>query len=156
MIVRRLAALLASPLPDPYAPRMRHQHVVSHGPFEPLPGGSRNVRFEVTGNYSGRLTASFVLGNGANTLEDIPSLPWTRDVAYAPDGDRHGDRRGRIRRHRRRDAPPARHRRRHPGVVDARHGADRRRHQRGVTASHVLTTRPARWPGTRRGARDVG
>ena len=52
-------------------------------PSTPSPSGSRNVRFEATGNYSGRVTASFVLGNGATTVEDITALPWTRDVAYA-------------------------------------------------------------------------
>lgn len=51
-------------------------------PSSPSQGGSRNVRFEATGNYSGRLTAAFVLANGANTVEEIPSLPWTKDVSY--------------------------------------------------------------------------
>ena len=51
-------------------------------PSSPSQGGNRNVRFEATGNYSGRLTAAFVLANGANTVEEIPSLPWTKDVSY--------------------------------------------------------------------------
>lgn len=53
-------------------------------PSSPSPSGNRSVRFEATGNYSGRLLVAFVLANGANTVEDIPSLPWTRDVTYPP------------------------------------------------------------------------
>lgn len=84
MIVRRLAALLAVPCLTLTLLGCGTNTSSPTAPSSPSPGGSRNVRFEVTGNYSGRLTASFVLGNGANTLEDIPSLPWTRDVTYAP------------------------------------------------------------------------
>lgn len=42
-------------------------------------GGSRDVKYEVTGNYTGKLTAVYIekLGNG--TSEEIQSLPWTKE-----------------------------------------------------------------------------
>lgn len=49
----------------------------------PAQSGNRNVRFEATGTFSGRSTAAFTLANGATTVEDIPSLPWTKDITYA-------------------------------------------------------------------------
>lgn len=47
------------------------------------PAKSRDIRFEVTGNFAGTLSATYVNANGGANNESIPSLPWTKNIAYA-------------------------------------------------------------------------
>lgn len=49
----------------------------------PTPGTSRVVRFEVAGNFSGRLDATFITASGGGTNESIATLPWSKDITYA-------------------------------------------------------------------------
>ncbi len=44
---------------------------------------SRNVKFEVSGNFSGSLDATYLTESGGGTTESIPSLTWTKTVNYA-------------------------------------------------------------------------
>ena len=43
----------------------------------------RNVRFEVTGNFSGTMDATFITESGGGTNEMVTSLPWTKEINYA-------------------------------------------------------------------------
>lgn len=43
---------------------------------------SRVVRYEVTGNFSGSLIASYTTASGGTTNENINALPWTKEVTY--------------------------------------------------------------------------
>jgi type IV secretory pathway VirB2 component (pilin) len=52
------------------------------GGTNPPSGNQRQVRFEVTGNYTGTLTAAFTTASGGTTVEDITSLPWRKDITY--------------------------------------------------------------------------
>jgi hypothetical protein len=44
---------------------------------------SRVVKYEVTGNFSGTLDATYILANGGGTNEVISSLPWIKEITYA-------------------------------------------------------------------------
>lgn len=44
---------------------------------------SREVRFEVTGTFTGNIEATFFQSSGGATSEDIGSLPWTKEITYA-------------------------------------------------------------------------
>jgi hypothetical protein len=39
---------------------------------------SRDIKYEVTGNYTGVLTVAFITQTGASTTDQITALPWTR------------------------------------------------------------------------------
>ena len=43
----------------------------------------RNVRFEVSGNFSGVMDATYITESGGGTNETIPSLTWTKEINYA-------------------------------------------------------------------------
>ncbi len=43
---------------------------------------SREVKYEVTGNFSGLLGATYITANGGGTSESITSLPWTKSLTY--------------------------------------------------------------------------
>jgi hypothetical protein len=45
------------------------------------PGG-KEVKFEVTGNFSGQLSTTYITASGGGTSESINSLPWTKTVTY--------------------------------------------------------------------------
>lgn len=45
-------------------------------------GISRSITYEVTGNYSGTLTAGFTTASGGSTYESIPGLPWIKQIEY--------------------------------------------------------------------------
>ena len=45
--------------------------------------GSRAVKYEITGNYSGRFTVVYTDGGGAMITEDITSLPWVKEFTAA-------------------------------------------------------------------------
>jgi hypothetical protein len=46
------------------------------------PAKSRDIKFEITGNFSGTMDATFLTASGGATNESIPSLPWTKSVTY--------------------------------------------------------------------------
>ncbi len=50
---------------------------------DPAPAGSRVVRFEVTGNFAGALSATYINAGGGGSNETIASLPWNKDITYA-------------------------------------------------------------------------
>lgn len=49
---------------------------------EPIPAKSREVKFEVSGNFSGTIDATYITASGGATNETLPSLPWTRSITY--------------------------------------------------------------------------
>ncbi|RYY55521.1 MAG: hypothetical protein EOO09_10240 [Chitinophagaceae bacterium] len=44
--------------------------------------GSRNLRYEISGSYSGTLFAAYTGAEGNTTNEEI-SLPWVKELTYA-------------------------------------------------------------------------
>lgn len=44
------------------------------------PGSSRDVKYEITGNYTGELSATFFDKGGNPLNEDVTKLPWTKEV----------------------------------------------------------------------------
>lgn len=51
---------------------------------ESAPAKSRDIKFEVTGNYTGRLDATYFTASGGATNESLLSLPWSKSVVYQP------------------------------------------------------------------------
>lgn len=49
---------------------------------EPAPTKSRDIKFEVTGNFSGTIDATYITASGGATTESLPSLPWTKSIIY--------------------------------------------------------------------------
>lgn len=47
------------------------------------PTKSRDIKFEVTGSFTGRLNTTFITASGGATSESIPSLPWTKSISFA-------------------------------------------------------------------------
>lgn len=43
---------------------------------------SRNFKFEISGNYTGKSTIVYTSGNGSNSIEEASSLPWTKEITY--------------------------------------------------------------------------
>ncbi|MCP2027996.1 hypothetical protein L1276_003164 [Flavobacterium sp. HSC-32F16] len=41
--------------------------------------GSRDVKYEVTGNFTGKMDVSFLEKSGAPLIEDLTKLPWTKE-----------------------------------------------------------------------------
>jgi hypothetical protein len=52
------------------------------GNDEPLPVKSREVKFEVTGDFSGTIDATYITAQGGATNESLQSLPWTKIINY--------------------------------------------------------------------------
>ncbi len=50
----------------------------------PTPGQSKSraIKFEVTGNYSGIINATYITESGGGTNEDITALPWAKSINY--------------------------------------------------------------------------
>lgn len=48
---------------------------------------SREVKYEITGNFSGELDASYLEKSGAPLIEDITALPWTKEFTADADSD---------------------------------------------------------------------
>jgi hypothetical protein len=46
------------------------------------PAKSRDIKFEITGNFSGQLDATYITASGGATNESITSLPWTKSITY--------------------------------------------------------------------------
>ena len=44
---------------------------------------SRVIKYEVSGNYTGSLIASYTTASGGTTNETMPALPWSKEVTYA-------------------------------------------------------------------------
>lgn len=49
---------------------------------EPLIPKSRDIKFEITGNFKGTLSVTFVDASGDETNEWITSLPWAKNITY--------------------------------------------------------------------------
>jgi len=47
------------------------------------PAKSRDIKFEVTGNFTGTLSATYVNATGGGANESIPALPWNKTLTYA-------------------------------------------------------------------------
>jgi hypothetical protein len=47
------------------------------------PAKSRDIRFEVSGNFTGDLNVTFITASGGGTSEDITALPWVKSITYA-------------------------------------------------------------------------
>lgn len=47
------------------------------------PAKSRDIKFEVTGNFTGTLSATYVNATGGGAYESIPALPWNKTLTYA-------------------------------------------------------------------------
>jgi hypothetical protein len=43
---------------------------------------SRNVKFELTGSYTGKITVAYTLANGGTQAFSDITLPWTKEVVY--------------------------------------------------------------------------
>lgn len=43
---------------------------------------SRVIRYEVSGNYTGSLVASYTTAGGGTTNESVSSLPWSKEIKY--------------------------------------------------------------------------
>ncbi|NQX39046.1 hypothetical protein SAMN05421820_102593 [Pedobacter steynii] len=46
-------------------------------------GSSRTVQYEVTGNFTGSLIASYTTAAGGTVNDEITALPWTKEIVYA-------------------------------------------------------------------------
>ena len=46
---------------------------------------SRDVKYEVTGNYTGKLSVTYIEAGGAALIEDITALPWTKEFTARTD-----------------------------------------------------------------------
>lgn len=44
----------------------------------------RDVTFELTGNFSGSISVTYLQADGGVSPETIPGLPWTKTVSYQP------------------------------------------------------------------------
>lgn len=49
---------------------------------DPTPPKSRDIRFEVSGNFTGELSATYATAGGGVVNEEMPSLPWTKSINY--------------------------------------------------------------------------
>lgn len=48
---------------------------------------SRDVKYEITGNFTGELDVTYMEKSGAPLIEDVPALPWTKEFTANPDSD---------------------------------------------------------------------
>lgn len=44
---------------------------------------SRTIRYEITGNFTGTLIASFTTAAGATANEQVTSIPWSKEISYS-------------------------------------------------------------------------
>lgn len=47
-----------------------------------LPSSSRNVKYEITGNFTGHLTIIYNDNVSGNTTLNVTNLPWTKEITY--------------------------------------------------------------------------
>ncbi|GCC50460.1 hypothetical protein SanaruYs_06750 [Chryseotalea sanaruensis] len=45
-------------------------------------GKSRDIKFEISGTFTGTLDATYITASGGGTNESITSLPWTKNIKY--------------------------------------------------------------------------
>lgn len=48
-------------------------------------GNSRDIKYEITGNFSGTMTAVYTTSSGGNTAAEVTSLPWDLEQTMAND-----------------------------------------------------------------------
>ncbi len=48
---------------------------------------SRDVKYEITGNFTGELDATYMEKSGAPLIEDVTALPWTKEFTANADSD---------------------------------------------------------------------
>jgi len=46
---------------------------------------SRNIKYEITGNYSGRLTVAYADEGGNSQIINVSSLPWSKSLTIEKD-----------------------------------------------------------------------
>lgn len=46
------------------------------------PAKSREVKFDISGTFSGTLNVTYITASGGATNESIPALPWTKSITY--------------------------------------------------------------------------
>lgn len=49
--------------------------------------GSRDVEYKITGDFTGKLNVTYMEKSGASLIEDVPSLPWTKEFTANADSD---------------------------------------------------------------------
>lgn len=49
---------------------------------EPDTAKSRNIKFEITGNFSGTIDTTYITASGGATNESLLSLPWAKSIIY--------------------------------------------------------------------------
>lgn len=54
------------------------------GTNPPPAGGSRDVKYEVTGNATGSFNTTYFTESGAGTFEMFSSLPWSKEMTMQP------------------------------------------------------------------------
>lgn len=48
-----------------------------------VPASSKLIRYEVTGNYTGTVYASYTTASGSTANEQLTAIPWSKEVTYA-------------------------------------------------------------------------
>jgi len=48
---------------------------------------SRDVKYEITGNFTGELDVTYMEKSGAPLIEDVPALPWVKEFTADPGSD---------------------------------------------------------------------
>lgn len=51
------------------------------------PTASRDVKYEITGNFTGELDVTYMEKSGAPLIEDVLALPWTKEFTANADSD---------------------------------------------------------------------
>lgn len=54
------------------------------GSDTPSGNSSRTIRYELTGNFTGTLIASYTTASGGTANDQVPSLPWNKEITYTP------------------------------------------------------------------------
>lgn len=57
----------------------------SSGDNDQNQNNSRNIKYEITGNYSGQLTVVYNDNLAGNTVITVTSLPWSKEIIYNSD-----------------------------------------------------------------------
>ncbi|HCL05673.1 MAG TPA: hypothetical protein DHW64_06790 [Chitinophagaceae bacterium] len=53
-------------------------------PIDPPDNDDRKLTYTITGNFSGTLFASYTTSTGGTQNEQILSVPWKKEIVYAP------------------------------------------------------------------------
>jgi len=49
---------------------------------DPTPNSSRNIKYEMVGSYTGKITVAYTLANGGTQAFSDIRLPWTKEIVY--------------------------------------------------------------------------